>query len=191
MKDTSFDEKPRIPVDEWLDVRAERAALSSAEDEESEKSEAEESDEEQMAQHVDETEQGDPSTLQDDTESDESESDEYDGDRIRQSSSRLKRQIGALLSGSILSKAEVRKFYPYMLLLAFLMLLYIANVFKMQQLHKQHDRLAAEVKELRAKSLTLSSIRMNATRQSEILKELKKRGIDLEESVVPPKIIDK
>lgn len=113
------------------------------------------------------------------------------GGQVRRPSSRIKRQVGALLSGSILSKAEVRKFYPYMLLLAFLMLLYIANVFKMQQLHKQHDRLAAEVKELRAKSLTLSSIRMNATRQSEILKELKNRGIDLEESVTPPKIINK
>ncbi len=105
--------------------------------------------------------------------------------------SKWKEYIGSLLSGNILSKTEVRRLYPYMLFLAFLMLLYISNVFRMQQLHRRHDALVKEVKELRAKSLTISAMRMNSTRQSEIIRELEVRGIDLQESLVPPKVIGK
>ena len=60
-----------------------------------------------------------------------------------------------------------------------------------QKLHRQHERLTARVKELRAQSLTISSQRMIATRQSEIIRELEERGIPLDELVSPPKIIDK
>lgn len=105
--------------------------------------------------------------------------------------SRLKEYIGSLLSGNILSKSEVRRLYPYLLFVAFLMLLYISNVFRMQHLHRRHDALVKEVKELRAKSLTISAMRMNSTRQSEIIRELEVRGIDLQESLVPPKVIGK
>lgn len=105
--------------------------------------------------------------------------------------SKLKQLIVSVLSGSILSRAEVKKQYPYMLFIAFLMLLYISNIFKMQQLHRQHSRLGVEVKELRAKSLTISSQRVDATRQSQIIKELNERGVDLKESLTPPKVISK
>ena len=105
--------------------------------------------------------------------------------------SRWKEYVGSLLSGNILSKTEVRRLYPYMLFLAFLMLLYISNVFRMQQLYRRHEALTKEVKELRAKSLTISAMRMNSTRQSEIIRELEVRGIDLQESLVPPKVIGK
>ena len=86
---------------------------------------------------------------------------------------------------------EVQKHYPYVLFMAVLMFLYIANGFHTQKLHRQHERLTARVKELRAQSLTISSQRMIATRQSEIIRELEERGIPLDELVSPPKIIDK
>lgn len=105
--------------------------------------------------------------------------------------SKIKQAVVSVLSGSILSRAEVKKQYPYMLFIAFLMMIYIGNVFKMQQLHRYHGRLSKEVKELRAKSLTISSQRVDATRQSQIIKELEARGIDLRESLVPPKVISK
>ena len=105
--------------------------------------------------------------------------------------SKAKQYLGSLLSGNILSRAEVRKFYPYLLFVAILMLLYISNVFNMQQLHRRHDRLAAEVKELRAQAMTLSSMRMQATRQSTIVRELQAKGSDLREPLAPPKIIKK
>lgn len=105
--------------------------------------------------------------------------------------SKIKQAVVSVLSGNILSRAEVKKQYPYMLFIAFLMMIYIGNVFKMQQLHRYHGRLSTEVKELRAKSLTISSQRVDATRQSQIIKELEARGIDLRESLVPPKVISK
>lgn len=97
----------------------------------------------------------------------------------------------SILSGSILSKEEVQKRYPYMLFIALLMLMYIANVFKMQQLYRTEASLSKQVKELRAKSLTLSSRRMDITRQSKIIKEVEDRELGLRESLSPPKVIEK
>ncbi len=104
---------------------------------------------------------------------------------------RLEEYAAQVLSGNILTRAEVRRQYPYIFFMALLMLLYIANGYHIQKLHRRHDKLTAQIKELRSRSLTLSSIRMTATRQSEIIKELQARGIPLHESLVPPQVIDK
>ena len=103
----------------------------------------------------------------------------------------VERNVAQVLSGNILTRAEVRRMYPYVLFIAVLMFLYIANGYHIQKLHRRHDRISEQIKELRSRSLTLSSIRMTATRQSEIMKELEARGIPLQESLTPPKIIDK
>lgn len=103
----------------------------------------------------------------------------------------VERNVAQVLSGNILTRAEVRRMYPYVLFIAVLMFLYIANGYHIQKLHRRHDRISEQIKELRSRSLTLSSIRMTATRQSEIIKELEARGIPLQESLTPPKIIDK
>lgn len=105
--------------------------------------------------------------------------------------SRFERYVRRVISGSILADAEVQKHYPYVLFMAVLMFLYIANGFHIQKLHRRHDRLTEQVKELRARSLTVSSLRMISTRQSEIIRELELRGIPLEESLSPPKVIEK
>lgn len=97
--------------------------------------------------------------------------------------------VRSVLSGNILSRQEVGKIYPYLLLVAFLAFLYIGNVFRMQHLHRKQARLRIEVKELRAKSLTMASIKMNATRRSKIIEEVQRRGLPLRESLVPNKVI--
>ena len=94
------------------------------------------------------------------------------------------------MSGNILRHPQVRHKLPYALFIAFLMFLYIANGYNTQRLHRKHNKLNEEVKELRTKSLSLTEQRMTATRQSEILKELERRGIGLVESVTPPIIIE-
>lgn len=114
-----------------------------------------------------------------------------ENDQPARGPSRLERYVRQMISGTFLTHAEVQKHYPYIFFMAVLMFLYIANGFHIQKLHRQHNRLTAQVKELRAKSLTLSSQRMIATRQSEILRELETRGIPLEELLRPPKVIDK
>lgn len=99
--------------------------------------------------------------------------------------------ILAVLSGNILSKSEVRRAYPFMVLVAVLMFLYIANVFRTQYVYREHTRLTEQVKELRAKSMTIASEKMKATRQSRIMVELDQRGIPLRESLRPNKVIPK
>ncbi len=103
--------------------------------------------------------------------------------------SRTKQYIGMILSGSILTKAEVRNVYPYLIAVAVLMMAYIASVFRMQELHRREIQLTRQVKELRATSLELASQRMLYTRQSNIIEELEKRGIPLGEAVTPPKVV--
>ncbi|MDD3108779.1 MAG: FtsL-like putative cell division protein [Alistipes sp.] len=104
--------------------------------------------------------------------------------------SQFERQVRQILSGTILTREEVSRHYPYVLFMTLLMFLYIANGYYIQKLHRQSNRLTQQVKELRAQSMTITSQRMIATRQSELLKTLQERQIPLEELVVPPKVID-
>ena len=97
--------------------------------------------------------------------------------------------LGSLLSGSILSRSEVRRAYPYMIFVAALAFFYIANIFRTQSIYREHAQLTEQVKELRAKSMTVASERMIATRQSRIMQELERRRIPLEESLAPNKVI--
>ena len=114
-----------------------------------------------------------------------------DQEEMRTKPSIITQYITWILSGNILSRAEVRKQYPYICFMALLTFLYITNIFNTQKLYRKQDRLTAQVKELRSKSLTLSSIRMRATRQSAILEQLEQRGIDLKESISPPMIMER
>lgn len=105
--------------------------------------------------------------------------------------SALENIFGQVISGNFLIRPEVRRQYPYILTLAVLMFLYIANGYYVQKLHRRNELLTDEIKELRARSLTLTSQRMTSTRQSEIIRELEKRGIPLIEATEPPYIIKK
>lgn len=97
--------------------------------------------------------------------------------------------IGSVLSGSILSRGETRKAYPYLIFCALLMFLYIANAFRGQSIYREHAALTEQVKELRSQSMTIASEKMQATRQSRIIAELERRGIPLKESLTPNKVI--
>ena len=104
--------------------------------------------------------------------------------------SRLKQYLAGMLSGSILGREEVRRSYKYLIGIALLMMLYIYNVFYMQHLYRSQERLTEQVRELRAQAMTLSSMRMNATRQSAIVRELEARGSQVRESMTPPKVVE-
>ncbi len=96
-----------------------------------------------------------------------------------------------MLSGNILTRPEVRRAYPYLLYLALLMFLYIAYDYRVQALHRRHDQLSKQVETLRVRSITYASELMESTRRSKIIEEVESRGIPLQESLVPPKIIDR
>lgn len=95
----------------------------------------------------------------------------------------------SVLTGSILSRSVVTRTYPFLIFVACLMFLYIANIFRTQYTYREYARLTEQVKELRAKSLTIASDRMRATRQSNIIVELERRRIPLHESLTPNRVI--
>ncbi len=105
--------------------------------------------------------------------------------------SRMLSYVQSMVSGEVLEKSRVKKMYPFMLYLAFLAVVYIANGYKMQSLNRYHNNLLKEVHELRTKSLTLSSKRVNATRRTTIVQEVEQRGLGLKEPFEPPMVIDK
>jgi len=105
--------------------------------------------------------------------------------------SKFKQYLGWVLSGSILSREEVKKTYKYLIGIALLMMLYIYNVFYMQHLYHRQEHLTGEVRDLRAQAMTLRSKCMEITRQSNITSELQARGSNVRESMTPPKVIEK
>ena len=102
----------------------------------------------------------------------------------------FRRFARGFMSGNLLRMPEVQRQLKYALIVALFMLLYIANGYYTQKLNRRYSRLNNEVKELRTKSLSLSEMRMTATRQSEIMRALREYGVELEESVVPPKVVE-
>ena len=94
-----------------------------------------------------------------------------------------------ILTGNILNRESVAGQVPYVLFLAFLAIIYIANRYKYEKLVKQDQTLQIEVKNLRAESITMASQLMFISKQSEVSKLIEQKGLGLEESVVPPKKI--
>ena len=94
------------------------------------------------------------------------------------------------LTGSILTSESVSRQLPYILFLAFLAFFYIANRYRYEKLVKKEKTLQLEVRNLRAESITTASQLMFISKQSEVAKLCEKRGLDLKESVVPPKKIE-
>jgi hypothetical protein len=93
------------------------------------------------------------------------------------------------LTGSILTTESVSKQFPYILFLAFLAFFYIGNRYRYEKLVKKEKKLEIEIRNLRAESITTAAQLMFISKQSEVAKLCEKRGLDLKESVVPPKKI--
>lgn len=112
------------------------------------------------------------------------------GQEHKKTTENRRRFARGVVSGNLLRFPEVQRQLKYALIVAVFMLAYIALGYYTQQLNRRYSRLADEVKELNTKSLSLSEMRMTATRQSEIIRALREHGIALEESVVPPQVVE-
>lgn len=104
----------------------------------------------------------------------------------KQKKGNLKGTFRELLDGSILTKDAFVKQLPFVFFLALLGILYIGNRFKAEKVIQQNMQLQKEIKELRAKSITTAAELMYMRKQSEVIKLLKEKGLDLEESTEPP-----
>ena len=122
----------------------------------------------------------------DDEESEESESGEEQENVARKS-----RSLFTIFLGSYIVGPHTKKMMPYIVFVTVLAILYIVNGFAINAQHRKHSQLTEQVKELRSKSRAINAIKMQEMRRSSILKRCQERGIELEESVVPPKIVKK
>ncbi|HKK43383.1 MAG TPA: FtsL-like putative cell division protein [Bacteroidales bacterium] len=91
-----------------------------------------------------------------------------------------------LLSGSMVSEKIILKNLGYIVFITFLAALYIANRFHAEKITRETSKLQKEVKDLRAESLSTSAQLMYISRQSEVERMIKQRGLNLEELKTPP-----
>lgn len=94
-----------------------------------------------------------------------------------------------IINGNILGRENVSSQIPYILFLALLAILYIGNRYKHEKLIRQEQALQVEVKNLRSEAITTASELMFISKQSQVTKLINERGMDLEESMIPPKKI--
>ena len=67
-----------------------------------------------------------------------------------------------------------------------LVILYIANGYSMEKLHRERMKLENEVRDLRFESISAAADLMFIQKQSEVLKQIEREGMELEESKEPP-----
>ena len=94
--------------------------------------------------------------------------------------------IKELLSGSMVTEKIILKNIGYLLLLTLLAAIHIGNRFHAEKVTRETTRLQREVKELRAESLSTSADLMYVSRQSEVYRLVKEKGLNLEELKTPP-----
>ncbi len=99
--------------------------------------------------------------------------------------------LKGLMTGSMLAKEPFTKQLPYIGFLVLLALIYIGKRFRTERIISESDKLRKEVVNLRSESITTAAELMNISRQTEVARMIKERGIDLEEAVKPPRTIKK
>lgn len=100
-------------------------------------------------------------------------------------------KTGKFMTGSILKDKRVVRWYPLALWCCGLVFVYIALHFNYQKLQRQEIRKRMELNDERLRSVVFSSMRMEASRHSRIVEEVKERGLPLEEPQVPPKMVNR
>lgn len=92
----------------------------------------------------------------------------------------------SFIGGTILTDGRISKQFPFLLFLAFLAMLLIANRNWSERTIRQIEVLQDTLDELRSESITMSANLMDASRPSEVAKKVEEANIGLEEPVKPP-----
>jgi hypothetical protein len=94
--------------------------------------------------------------------------------------------VRELLSGSMISEKIILKNLGYVSLITLLAAIYIGNRFHAEKLTRETTRLQKEVRDLRAEAISTSASLMDVSRQSEVQRLVRERGLNLEEMKTPP-----
>ncbi len=96
----------------------------------------------------------------------------------------LAKGLSSIFSGTFLSSEKNLKHLPFVLFLAGLAILYIANGYYADDKIREFNKLNNQLKELRSEYISTKSELMFASKQSEVAKAALQLG--LKESLVPP-----
>lgn len=94
--------------------------------------------------------------------------------------------IKELLSGSMVSEKIILKNLGYVSLITLLAAIYIGNRFHAEKITREMTKVQREVKDLRSESLSTSADLMYISKQSEVFRLMKEKGLNLEELKTPP-----
>jgi len=92
-----------------------------------------------------------------------------------------------LLDGNVLTRKAVLKQSRFILLLVFIAFISIANRNHAEKTVIRLNGLQSDVKDLRAKSITISSDLVKVSQQSEVVRLVERYDLGLEENLEPPK----
>jgi len=96
----------------------------------------------------------------------------------------LAKGLSSVFSGTFLTNEKTLQHLPFILFLAFIAILYIANGYYADDKIREVNRISNQLKELRSEYISTKSELMFASKQSEVARAAEKLG--LKEPVVPP-----
>ena len=94
------------------------------------------------------------------------------------------------LSGNILTSEIIKKNIWYILFVVFLSVVYINNKYRTEDLLLNIIRLQNEVKEMRDRSVSFAAELMSLSRESEVIKIVSEKSMNLQELKMPPDKIE-
>ncbi|NPA37719.1 MAG: hypothetical protein GXO47_12820 [Chlorobi bacterium] len=94
-----------------------------------------------------------------------------------------------IFTGRLVTRKFFRKQMLFVFYLAVLGFFYIMNHHEVERMQKELHSLNEEVKELRFEAVTTSSELMSMSKPSEVLRRMKKMGVEMEELKEPPRIL--
>ena len=90
-----------------------------------------------------------------------------------------------IFSGDVLLTEKAKKYYTFALYCCLLILFYMTFKFSCHKAQWEEVAYRIELQKVRSKALLISSERLDATRYNNITKEIKQRGIKLQERTTP------
>ncbi len=103
------------------------------------------------------------------------------------SNDEAKMPLQNVMDGSVLTRDGVIEQLPYVLFLTLIAILYIGNRYHAEKIVRETIKIQADIKELRAESITSASKLMFISKQSVVARLVNENGLDLKEAVEPPR----
>ena len=114
---------------------------------------------------------------------------EFSKDKEPKVANKLYESVKDLIDKQTFTQARLMRNFPFILFVAALGIVYIANQFHAEKLVNEVNQLKKQRKEKRAEYISSASDLMRITRQSEVINRVEEAGLGLKPLISPPKKI--